>query len=185
MREVIAARSVASSTAVWPATVMSPTAVLGPSVTVSRTSTGTGEALPAAGTETGLDPHLRVAATPVLLGQRGGVRVDRRLDEQVAFARAQQRPQVGLGHRAGAGNGHARRSELRAATHREHHGQTAVARRPLVVGVGIAISLRAQVLFDAVGRVLEQVLVHRALALNRHQVAPLLLRTADRPRRPR
>jgi hypothetical protein len=39
-----------------------------------------------------------------------------------------------------------------------------------VRGFGIAVALRSQVVFDPIGGVLEQILVHRSFAFNRHQL---------------
>ena len=114
---------------------------------------------------------LRVAAAAVLLGDGGRVGGHRAFQEQLAFARAQQPADLGFRHRRRALDQDAPGAELRAARDGEDHRQAVVAGRALVVGAGVAIALCAQMLADAVGRVLQQVLVHRPLALDRHQLA--------------
>jgi len=71
---------------------------------------------------------------------------------------------------------HARHAVQRPVPHGEYDAQPVAVHDALVVGLRVPVSLGAQVLLDAYGRVLEEILVNRRLALHRHELGELLRR---------
>ena len=96
--------------------------------------------------------------------------------ERLAVAQPQAGREFGQRHRRVARDLERRHLELLAACHGEGDDQLAVRDLAGMRRLRIAIPLRPQMLFDAVARVLEQILVDRALPLDRDQFGALVRR---------
>jgi hypothetical protein len=67
-----------------------------------------------------------------------------------------------------------RDARLLAAVHGKGDDQLAISHLACVRGDRLPVSLRAQVLLDPAGRILEQIFVDRPFALDRHQLGPAI-----------
>ena len=102
--------------------------------------------------------------------------VELRVGERLAVAQAQAGLELDERNRGVAGDDDAVDAVLRSLLDGERHQQLAVRLRPRVRRGGVAITLPSQILLDAVARILEQVFVGGAFALDRHELGPLIRR---------
>jgi hypothetical protein len=122
------------------------------------------------------DLRRRKAAPPIEVPDQRHVGVEQRRGIRLTVAHAQCRPELGDRNRRGTGNLVLGDPKQPAAVDRKRHFQLAVLLDPRVRRPRIAIALSPEELLDAVGRVLEQILVHRTLALDRHEFLALVRR---------